>query len=379
MLRTDRTATVLLGILTTVLVGWTLHIGAGILQPLVIAILLTTLLQPVVRALARLWVPPAVTVILLASLLFFGLAQMGIVLNQRIQAFVDPLTGWAGIIDQVKVRFDDPANSQFDALMIYLLNAAKDVQWQRIAGDLVGSGFDFTKGLFLVVIYMLFLFAEQAVFKRKILAIAGEHHDDAAEVLTTIGRGLQRYLGVKTVISLMTGVLCYAVLQALEIPFALLFGFLTFLLNYIPTFGSIIAGCFPTLTALATGDSPAFQVTVVIATYLAVNITLGSVIEPKILGRELNLSPLIVVLSVVVWAGLWGVVGAFLAVPLTAAAQIVLASQETTRPLAVMLSSGPPREDGLLHRIGRGRREREDEAPAGEGEGAGPPRKAAGE
>jgi predicted PurR-regulated permease PerM len=86
-----------------------------------------------------------------------------------------------------------------------------------------------------------------------------------------------------------------------------------------------------------------FKAAAVVVTYMSVNLTLGSFIEPRILGRELNLSPLVVVVSVVVWAGLWGVVGGFLAVPLTAAMQIILASNDTTRPIAVMLGSGPER------------------------------------
>jgi predicted PurR-regulated permease PerM len=193
---------------------------------------------------------------------------------------------------------------------------------------------------------MLFIFAEQAVFRRKILAIAGDRKDDARRVLDSIGRSIQRYLGVKTVISIATATLCYIGLTALSVPNAQLYGALTFLLNYIPTFGSIIAGIFPTVTALtSTGvDHPFGRAMGVASIYFAVNLSLGSYLEPKILGRELRLSPLVVVVCVVVWGGLWGVVGAFLAVPLTVILQIFLASQENTRPIAIMLSSGPPRE-----------------------------------
>jgi predicted PurR-regulated permease PerM len=137
--------------------------------------------------------------------------------------------------------------------------------------------------------------------------------------------------------------LCYFVLVVLEVPYALLFGLLTFMLNYIPTFGSIIAAIFPTVTMLAYEGSWE-KALIVLAAYLAVNLTLGSFLEPRILGRELNLSPLVIIVSVVVWAGIWGVVGAFLAVPLTSAIQIVLLSSERTRPVAVMLSIGPPPE-----------------------------------
>ncbi len=114
------------------------------------------------------------------------------------------------------------------------------------------------------------------------------------------------------------------------------------------TFGSIIAGLFPTITALAV-EPTLFKPVAVIVTYTMVNLTLGSFLEPRILGRELNLSPLVIIVSVVVWAGIWGVIGTFLAVPLTAAIQIILASQRSTRPIAVMLSSGPTRDSSPFH------------------------------
>jgi predicted PurR-regulated permease PerM len=131
---------------------------------------------------------------------------------------------------------------------------------------------------------------------------------------------------------------------ALKIPNAPLYGVMTFLLNYIPTFGSIIAAIPPTVTAFAEPSFGIAPAIIVVVTYLAVNFTLGSYLEPKILGRELGLSPLVIIISVVFWGGLWGVVGAFLAVPLTSILQIILASQENTRSIAIMLSSGLPKE-----------------------------------
>lgn len=430
MARVNRTGTVLLGILTTIMVGWVLHVGAAVLQPLVIALLLASMLQPVVRGLARWKIPPAVTVILIVTALFFGMAKAGILLQSNIQAFLngqqrlsqtesqpdlapagveveadtesvaeegvgatesedselaksdsgdgsnvseteedqeppsrfDPISskqeerisaasGVKAIVEGVAIRLRESSLpeeiSDYIASSLEMSSEELPGTLAGLATGLIGGGFDFTKGLLLVVIYMLFIFAEQTVFRRKILSVAGDRRSDAERVLDTIGRGIQRYLGVKTLVSFATGSLCYAVLVALEVPYALLFGFLTFLLNYIPTFGSIIAGILPVVTALANGATWN-RVLAIMVTYLSVNIILGSVVEPRILGRELNLSPLVIIVSVVVWAALWGVIGTFLAVPLTAAAQIILASQENTRPIAVLLSSGPPKERPVL-------------------------------
>ena len=356
----NRTNTVLLGIVAAILIGWVLKAGAAILVPLVIAFLLASMLQPIVRGLSRKGVPPALTVMLIVWLLFLGLVQGGLLVGLNVQAFIsggptaeiDPVGpdsqgevseasgGWKGIRKNIGVRLD---NSKLpEAFKTYIKEALESVDLNALAPDLALGGIGFIATVVLILIYMVFIFAEQAVFRRKILSIAGDRRDEAAQVLETIGRGISRYLGVKTVVSLLTGALCYLVLAALTVPWALLWAFLTFMLNYIPTFGSIIAGIFPTITVLADSGSWG-KALVVIATYLAVNLTLGSFIEPRILGHELNLSPLVVVVSVVVWAGLWGIVGGFLAVPLTAALQICLASQETTRPIAIMLGSGPPR------------------------------------
>ncbi|MGB0952865.1 MAG: AI-2E family transporter [Planctomycetota bacterium] len=362
-MRPNRSVLILLSILTIIMVGWVLHVAASILQPLVIALLLASMLQPVVVRLARWKIPPALTVVALVASLFVGLAQAGILLQANIVQFlgdteettyqesIDPVTenqeelsgdfDWPSLVDDLGTRME--GSSMPEPVQNLLLESLRDLDLSGVARGIFDGGLGFTRALVLVMIYMIFIFAEQKIFRRKILSIAGDRQDEAARVLDTIGRGIQKYLSVKTAVSLMTGSLCYFMLVMLQIPYALLFGLLTFLLNYIPTFGSIIAAIFPTITALALEESwnKAF---IVLAAYLSINLTLGSFLEPKVLGRELNLSPLVIIVSVVVWAGIWGVVGAFLAVPLTSAIQIVLLSSERTRPVALLLGSGPPPE-----------------------------------
>ncbi len=378
----SRSVLILLSVLTTIMVGWVLHVGAGIMQPLVIAFLLASMLQPVVVRLARWHIPPALTVVALVAVLFVGLAQAGILLESNISQFLgearldgaqaaapeipveESVNGNGEAVageEQSEVRPEDSFNwplvviglekrmeesSMPNAARNLIASALNNLDLEGLARGILGGGLGFSRALILVMIYMIFIFAEQKVFRRKILSIAGPKHEDARRVLDTIGRGIQKYLGVKTAVSLITGSLCYLVLIMLGVPYALLFGLLTFMLNYIPTFGSIVAAIFPTVTMLAFEGSWE-KALVVMAAYLAINLTLGSFLEPRILGRELNLSPLVIIVSVVVWAGIWGVVGAFLAVPLTSAIQIVLLSSERTKPVAVLLSIGPPAERKL--------------------------------
>ena len=444
-----RALTFLVGIVATILMGWVLHSAAGILQPLIIALLLASMLQPIVRWLAARHIPPPATVLVLVTLLLLGFAQAGVWVRNQVAQFVGarppvpaitqgplgpddvqigwieeeltlaeeglevevpgelsgaaelgadadhapargldlpgadeaalgeaseprdlealareqasaeaveesqvaaaeepPQIGWSGIVAFLARRLRD--SNLPTAMVEYLVSNLAALEAQGFVINLLGTTFGFSSSLLLVVIYMLFIFAEQAIFRSKILAVAGERADEAAETLDAISRGIQRYLSVKTVVSLATGVLCYSVLEALRIPYAPLLGFLTFALNFIPTFGSIAAGLLATITAFAAKGS--YESALIVGgAYLMVNTFLGSFLEPRILGRELNLSPLVVLISVVVWAGLWGIAGTFLAVPLTATLQIVLAHNESTRPIAILLGSGPQRH---RHRLG---------------------------
>jgi len=346
-----RSTVFLLGVIATVLVGWVLHVGASILLPLVFAFLLSGMVAPIVRRAARWRIPPAVTVVFLLAALFYLIANLGLTLRDSLTEFLGVAKSgaaqegarmdWPVIVATIEQRFRESAMPE--TLTRMLVEGLKQLDVGALARGGVIGGLGFTRDLVIVMIYMIFIFAEARLFQRKIFAIAGERRDDARRVLEHVAWGIQRYLLVKTFISLLTGGLCYLLLKVLDVPYAALLGLLTFLLNFIPTFGSIIAGMLATLVALAAGDtwSPALGT---MLGYSVVNVFLGNFLDPRILGRELNLSPLVIVVSVVVWAGTWGIAGAFLAVPITSALQVILLSFERTRPIAVLLSGSPPRQ-----------------------------------
>ncbi len=334
---TNRALTALVAIVATILVGWVFTTAAVILQPLVIAALLCNVLQPVVKLLRRVHIPAWLTVVLLLILLVMAMVEGGTLFFSELRAYRD--AGGLELIRNQAIAWLERHDLPFTTTII---ETVREFDPKTGLVSAVGTVTDFVRGSFLVVLYMIFIFAEQAIFRDKILAVAAGRRREAERVLDSISYGIQRYLGVKTVISLLTGVLCFLVLQVLQLPYAPLFGLLTFLLNYIPTFGSFVAAVFPIATSLARADGLT-EPLIVTATYLVVNVSLGSILEPRLLGRELNLSPLVILVSVVVWAGLWGVPGTFLAVPLTAMLQIVLANIESTRPLAVLLSNGVPK------------------------------------
>lgn len=347
----QRSIVFLLGVMATILVGWVLHVGAPILLPLVIAFLLAGMIAPIVRRLARYRIPPVATVVALLALLFFGITELGFMVRDNLAQFVGleaPAVGeagqrldWAGIIANLQRTFSE--STMPEPLSRFLVDGLKQVDPEALAQAGVATSIGFTRDLMVVMIYMVFIFAEARLFQRKILLIAGARRAEARKVLEHVAWGIQRYLLVKALISFLTGFLCYLLLVALKVPYAPLLGLITFLLNFIPTFGSIIAGLLAVLVALASGDAWTTAGWTALG-YLMVNMVLGNYLDPKILGKELNLSPLVIVVSVVVWAGIWGVAGAFLAVPITSALQIILLSDERTRGIAILLSGSPPKE-----------------------------------
>jgi len=162
-------------------------------------------------------------------------------------------------------------------------------------------------------------------------------------------RDIQKYLGIKTMISIATGVLAGLLCWAAEVDFPLLWGIVAFALNYIPAIGSIIAGVPPIILALLTHDIK--HAVVIGMGYLLINGFLGNFLEPALLGRRFGLSTVIVVISVLFWGFLWGPVGMLLAVPLTMLIKVALDNSRELRWLGVAISQGKNQSPELERQI----------------------------
>jgi predicted PurR-regulated permease PerM len=189
---------------------------------------------------------------------------------------------------------------------------------------------------FLILLTVVFILLEASDFPGKIKLALGDPERSFSYFDKTI-HNVQRYIAIKTWISLATGIAIAVWLTMLGVDFPLLWGMLAFLLNYIPSIGSIIAAVPAVLLALiqlGTGSALLSG-----AGYVVVNVVVGSVIEPKVMGRGLGLSTLVVFLSLVFWGWVFGPVGMLLSVPLTMAVKIALDSNEDTKWIAVLLGS----------------------------------------
>jgi len=191
----------------------------------------------------------------------------------------------------------------------------------------------------LILIYVLFIFLEQASFKTKLNALLkrSSHSDKVAEIITTIGVKIKKYVAIKTFVSMLTAGACYIVLILNNIDYASFWAFIIFLLNYIPTVGSMLAVLFPALLSLV--QFPTFTPFLIIISALGfIQVLVGNILEPRLMSNSLNLSPLVVMLSLAIWGNIWGIAGMFLSVPFTVILMIVFSEFSKTKPIAIILS-----------------------------------------
>jgi len=203
---------------------------------------------------------------------------------------------------------------------------------------LVANLFSGLQGLFanffLIIFTVIFLLLEATSLPGKLQLVLTSSRGDP-DYFKRFTSGVQRYLGIKTIASLVTGVAAAALTAAFGLDFPLLWGLLAFSFNYVPSIGSLIAAIPPVVLALVQIDF--FQAAMIGLGYFVINITIGGVIEPRVVGRGLGLSTLVVFLSLVFWGWVFGPVGMLLSVPLTMTVKIALESSNRTAPIAILL------------------------------------------
>ncbi len=326
-----------LGILTIIAIGFVLKAAQGVVIPLLIAWLLSYLLAPVVNFLVRrLRFPALLAVVSVVILLLLAAWGIGVLIQQR-------LLGFAKAFPEYQVRLTETLN-HYGTLLEIPAGALKGADWTAQLGPLVLQTskffFSFISNAVIVLIFLVYMLLAKPYANEKLRAAWPDRADALIAVTNAISRQIGAYLGTLFIISLMTGLCVWGVLVWLGVEFAFTWGLLAFVLNFIPTLGSIVASIPPILMALvqhAPNIWPAIGVALVL---LLVQNILGNFIAPKMFGDRLNLSPVVILLSLIFWGWLWGVVGALLAVPLAAAIQIALAQIPALAPLAVMMGSG---------------------------------------
>ena len=327
-----------------VLAFYLLYIGKDLLLPLVIAMALWYLIFTLGNVFARVSVGqfqfPKSVCLMASFFTFIGLAWL--VIN-FLSSTVDDVLEIAPVYQQnLNARLESLAFvdiGEFEGQSFgQLLSSWIDIP--AYARSIASSLTSILASGGLILIYLGFLFLEQGHFNKKIAALVSdrEREEDINKLLHRIRDDIQKYVIIKVFTSSLTGILSYVFLRFMEVDFAGVWGLIIFLLNFIPTVGSIVATIFPALIAFAQSDGYSLFFIVLSGVGL-IQICIGNILEPRLTGSSFNLSPIVILLNLALWGYIWDIPGMFLCVPFLIIITIILSHFPQTRPIAVMLSS----------------------------------------
>ncbi|WP_133127935.1 AI-2E family transporter [Legionella nagasakiensis] len=337
----NRTITFAAGLILVWIAGYLLIVGRGLLIPLVIAVFIWNLLNTIHGAIKR---AP-----LVGARLPYGLSMS---LSLVVVAIFVKI-----VIDIISNNVNDviSASSRYQENLMHILNALdtryqiktlasfdsffKELSVQHILINIYGVFTTLTGSAVLIALYIIFLFVEQHFFKQKINALFPQpgHRQLVDSIISHIVKDIQTYLGLKTLMSLITAIASWFIMKMVGLDFAEFWALLIFFLNYIPNIGAIVATAFPALLALIQFQTW-LPFIIVTSGIVVIQFVIGNLVEPRFLSKSLNLSPLIILFALGLWGSIWGVLGMFLSVPMTVMMMIFFAHFDATRPIAILLS-----------------------------------------
>jgi AI-2 transport protein TqsA len=309
--------------------------AAAIINPLLLAIFLSSLCAPLLYWLQRWGVPNGLAVLAIILGLLVAALLLMIFVGRSVNTLAQELPVYQERLGDLIAQVFEWLNSLgFDMTKSPLT----DYVTPRKVMGLVYYGLSLFRGLFthmfLILLLVLFILLEQSSFPRKLQAALPDPEGTLSH-FKTMTANVNRYMGFKALFSLATGISLWILLALIGVDFPGTWGLLAFFLNFIPAIGSIIAAIPAIAWALVQLGLPSALLTAL--AFLVVNIIIGNLLEPKFMGHKLGLSPLVVIISMIFWGWVLGPVGMVLSVPLTMIGKIALATSDDTRWIAVML------------------------------------------
>lgn len=314
-----------------------LSLASSIVVPFLLAVFISIIVYPVLELMSKVHINRFFAFIILIGICGSGLWILGNVIATALLGFSVDLPIYKAkidiFIDNLVIYIKDNSNIDISNNILSFINIDKLIT--TTSNLIVQTGSIVTQS-FLVFLLLAFILFEVQIFKDKVAYFALKN-PLASDIASTFISNLKRYLAIKTISSIATGVIVWVFLILFDVPYAPLWAVLAFILNYIPTIGSIIAAIPAILVSLAVNDlSSTLWLTLI---YLVLNIAIGNFIEPKFLGKELGISTLVVILSLLFWGFVFGIGGMFLAVPLTMSIKIALDANPKTKSISILLSN----------------------------------------
>ncbi len=323
-----RAQTISLAIIASILGAAALHWLKPVMIPFVLAILLTYTLEPVVELLVKRCRFPRWAGVLAALFLgFLAVTAVAGLVTSSVRELAQNADAYQSRLSELSSRLVAWFQAQGLPLGAETIQGQlKNIPFGRTVAQLADAILTLLSNTFLVLIFAIYL-------------LQGSTRPQASEGLRPQIEGrIKNYLFMKVVLSAATGVLTAVILWSLNIQSAVVFGILAFILNFIPSVGSVVAVLMPIPLVLVDPNATAMTISLVIVLPTVVQIVIGNILEPKWMGDSLQLHPITILLGLVFWGMLWGIPGMLLATPICAALRIIFDSFDDTRPLARLLA-----------------------------------------
>ena len=341
----ERFRSFVLGVFLALIIGWILHIGQDIFIPIIFSVLVGFVIIGMTRMLAKVPVlGPRLSIqvryIVAALIMAVGLVSVVWLLFANVGRAVALAPQYQdsllNSIQNLAVTLGLESEPSWKSLRQQFL---AQVSIQRLVGGTLGSVLSIVATLIVVFLYVAFLLVEQRSFAAKIQNISDDPGQVAfiRQMITNVNGKIGTYLALKTLLSVVLGILSWAIMAFFGMEFAVFWGVLIALLNYVPYIGSFLSVFLPAVFAILQFGN-LNSVLAVMVPLSIVQFANGNFLDPYLMGNSLNLSPFVILVSLTVWSALWGIPGAFLAVPMTAVMVMIFAEFPGTRPFAVLLS-----------------------------------------
>lgn len=337
----SRTVTFMAGLVSVWIIGYMLIIGRGLLIPFVFALFIWNLLNTINNAIQKIpgvgsqlpaWVSKLLSLVAVVVMIILLIDIITNNVQDVIAASSRYQENLMHIFNNIDLRYRMKVMASFDGFL-------KNLSVQSVLVNMYGVFTTITSSAVLIVLYVVFLFVEQLFFDKKMNALFPHRKNRqlADSILSHIIKDTQTYLGIKTLLSLLTATASWIIMRWVGLDFAEFWALIIFFLNYIPNIGAIIATAFPALLAVIQFQSW-LPFIVVTSGLVVVQFVVGNLLEPRFLSKSLNLSPLVILVALALWGAIWGILGMFLSVPITVMMLIVFAHFEASRPIAILLS-----------------------------------------
>jgi AI-2 transport protein TqsA len=336
----------LLAVICIVCIGFILSAAKSIVLPLAFAVFLNYILSPLIGLFERLKIPGVISSLLAILTTFLAMFFLGIMISNSIENFAEALPKYQARINAITLNtlkilnippevFNSATGWTNDPKISAVLG---DFSITGIISSILGSVTTFLSNLFLVLLFLLFiLMGRNQLVKKLGHAFEPEMSKKVSGIILNINKEIQKYLIAKTLISLATALLAMLVLSLFGVQFVLIWGILTFLLNFIPNIGSVIATILPLAIAFIQFDKPIMVLWIALC-LISIQMLIGNIVDPKVVGRSLNLSPIVVLFSLMFWGWLWGIIGMFLSVPIAVMIKIIFENIKQLRFASVLMS-----------------------------------------